>query len=288
MTMPRQLRAVVIGAGVLGLDLAERIQRSPHLRCVLVAGRPGTAGLRRAEGMGLATSTDGVAALAGRCADVVFDASNAAQPHGTEWAAKALWVDLTPRVTGRMVVPTINGNLATMPGRLDLVSCGGQTVLPILDAISRCRIPEYAEVVTTAASASAGRATRLNLDEYLATTEAAVRALARVPEAKVLANLSPALPAPVFRARVTVTGHDIRSGAVRAAVDQAATAVRGFCPGYAVTSCVVEEGLVLVDIEVRARGGLLPSYAGNVEIINAAAVLLAERYAAARDTEGVS
>jgi len=35
-------------------------------------------------------------------------------------------------------------------------------------------------------------------------------------------------------------------------------------------------------VEVTAHGVRLPAYAGNVEIINAAAVLVAERHAAAR------
>ncbi|MFF4410391.1 acetaldehyde dehydrogenase [Streptomyces sp. NPDC001404] len=284
-----QLRAAVIGAGMLGIDLAGRLTRSTTMTCALVAGRStSTTGLRLAARMGCATSTGGIDAVTGAGIDVVFDASNAGA-HPAHWAALAsagvLLLDLTPSSSGTMVVPTVNGFRAESSRHLSLVSCGGQAVLPVLDVVARHCTPEYIEVVTTVASASAGRATRLNLDEYIATTEYAVRRLTHVPRAKVMTTISPALPAPVFRAQVTVLASGIRPGRLRAGVEAAADAVRAFAPGFEVASLAVEDQLIRATVQVTARDGRLPAYAGNVEIINAAAVLLAERHAAAREVE---
>ncbi|MGQ0777541.1 MAG: hypothetical protein ACT4NY_24545 [Pseudonocardiales bacterium] len=282
----RKLRAAVIGAGLLGIDLAERLTRSPVLSCALVTGRSSsTTGLRRAAQMGCATSTDSVGAVADSDIDVVFDASNAAA-HPAHWAdltsVGVLLVNLTPSGGGTMVAPTINGHRAGSSRHLSLVSCAGQAVLPVLNVVARHCTPRYIEVVTTVAAASVGRATLLNLDEYIATTEYALRRLTHAPEVKVLTTISPALPAPAFRAQISVVADDIQPEPLRAGV-QTAAAVRAFAPGYQVVSWSVEDGLITVCVNVTACGSRLPAYAGNVEIINAAAVLLAERHATARN-----
>lgn len=283
----RKRRAAVIGAGLLGIDLAERLTRSTTLTCALVAGTSsGTAGLRLAARMGCATSTEGIDAVTGSDIDVVFDASNAAA-HPAHWAdlafAGVLLVDLTPSGGGTMVAPTVNGHRAESARHLSLVSCAGQAVLPVLDVVAKHCTPAYVEVVTTVAGASVGRATRRNLDEYIATTEYAVRRLTHAPDAKVLTTISPALPAPAFRVQVTVVASDIRPEPLRTGVEAVAAAVRTFAPGYEVASWSVDDGLIKASVNVTAQGGRLPAYAGNVEIINAAAVLLAERHAAARN-----
>ena len=293
----RPLKTAVIGAGMLGIDLMHRISGSPWLSCSLVVGgRNSVTGLRMAAEMGCATSTHGMEAVTDADFDVVFDASNASA-HPSHWADLAstgvLLVDLTPSSGGTMVAPTVNGNLAESGYHLSLVSCGGQAVLPVLDVVARhcgSRTLEYIEVVTTAASASVGRASRLNLDEYIATTQYAVEKLtkeSRPPGSgvKVLANLSPALPAPAFRAEVTVAASGLDPHFLRAELESAAVAVRAFARGYEVVSCRVDGELLKVSVVVTAEGGRwLPAFAGNVEIINAAAVLVAERHAAARET----
>ncbi|WP_395108338.1 hypothetical protein [Actinomadura sp. SCN-SB] len=294
---PAGLKAAVIGAGMLGIDLVHRICASRWLSCALVVGgsNSGT-GLRLAAEMGCATSTSGMDAVSAADVDVVFDASNAAAhpSHRADLASTGvLLVDLTPSSGGAMVVPTVNGHLAESSRHLSLISCGGQAVLPVLEVLARhCgpRTLEYVEVVTTAASASVGRASRLNLDEYIATTQYAVQelthdSLARGNDVKVLANLSPALPAPVFRAEVAVVASGADADALRADLEAAAVAVRTFATGYQVVSCCVDGDLIKVSVRVTAKSGRrLPAFAGNVEIINAAAVLLAERHAIARRT----
>ncbi|MEU0853609.1 acetaldehyde dehydrogenase (acetylating) [Streptomyces flaveolus] len=215
--------------------------------------------------------------------DVVFDASNA-DSHAEHWAALrptgTTLIDLTPTDLGTVIVPGVTSHRPTGHRHLNLVSCGGQAAIPILHAISRRCSPTYIEVVSTGASASAGRATRLNLDQYIATTSAAIQTFTGTGVAKVMVNLSPARPAPPFRVAMTVLADGIRPAPVRTSIAAAAHAVRAYTPGFKVTSLAVDPGRVSVAVEVTACGGRLPRHAGSVDIINAAAVLLAEQTAA--------
>lgn len=278
----------VLGAGLIGIDLIGKIQRSKALDCRLVVGRDRqTLGLRRAAELGYATTAGGIVSLldSGLPFDVVFDASNA-DAHAEHWArlktTGATLIDLTPAQLGTMVVPTVNGADTAAHRHINLVSCGGQAAIPVLHAIAQHCTPEYIEVVSTGSSASAGRATRLNLDEYIETTQVAIKAFTGVQDVKVLVNLSPALPAPPFRVAMTVLASGLRPGPVRAIVAAAAEGVRTFAPGYAVTSIAVSDGRISVAVEVTAEGSRIPRYAGNLDIINAAAVLLAEQHTTAR------
>ncbi|MFD4241865.1 acetaldehyde dehydrogenase [Streptomyces sp. NPDC058525] len=280
-----KLRTAVLGAGMLGIDLAQRLLGSASLDAPLVAGREGSSGLRQAARMGCAISTSGIQAVLDAHVDIVFDASSA-EAHPAHWAelasANVMLIDLTPSSGGTMVAPTVNGFRAETQRHLSLVSCGGQAVLPVLNVVAKHSTVNYVEVVTTVASASVGPATRNNLDEYISTTGYAVRRLTDASTTKVLATISPALPAPAFRAQITVLADEIDSSALIAGVESAACAVREFAPGYEVSAVGVADDRITATVTVAARGGRLPAYAGNVEIINAAAVTLAERYASSR------
>lgn len=282
----QRLRVAVLGAGLIGIDLVDRIRRSRLLKLALVAGRDrDSLGLRRAAETGHPTTAGGIrAVVAAGPFDVVFDATSA-ESHAEHWAALrptgATLIDLTPAGLGTVVVPGVSSDPSAAHRHLNLVSCGGQAAIPVLHAVSRRCTPTYIEVVSTAASVSAGRATRLNLDQYIATTSAAIRTFTGTRDAKVMVNLSPARPAPMFRVAMTVLADDIRPAPVRTSVETAARAVRDYTPGFKVTSLAVASGRVSVVVEVTASGGRLPRYAGSVDIINAAAVLLAEQSAAA-------
>ncbi|MBD3003746.1 acetaldehyde dehydrogenase (acetylating) [Streptomyces sp. 5-10] len=283
-----RLSVAVLGVGLIGLDLATKVMRSRSLSCELVAARDErTSGLRQAAALGLPTATDGIRSLvaAPEPFDVVFDATNAAahaehaellRPSGT------FLVDLTPSKVGHMVVPSVNGAEALKHADVNMVSCGGQASVPILHAISRRHRIDGAEVVTTAASQSVGRATRLNIDEFVGTTQDAVRDLTGVEDVKAILNISPATPPATFRVTVSAHGGDLTEESVRAAVTAAAARVRSFVGGYRVTACAVDQGQAFVAVEITSSGDRIPRYAGNLDIINAAAIRIAEQYAADR------
>ncbi|MEV6166503.1 acetaldehyde dehydrogenase (acetylating) [Streptomyces sp. NPDC052052] len=285
MTENGRLSVAVIGAGLIGVDLAVKITRSDHLELGLVLGRDeNTPGLRRLARTGLPVSAGGIRSLVDREEpfDIVFDATTASAhvEHAKLLApSDTLLVDLTPSQVGRMVIPTINGSDALSHRNVNMVSCGGQAAIPVLHAVARRHRIAYAEVVTTAASSTIGRSTRLNLDEYIDTTQDAVREFSGIEDVKVMVNLSPARPPATFRVAMSLLGEDLTQDSVRAAVDTAVEEMRAFVGGCAVTACAVGDGKALVAVEVHASGDRIPRYAGNLDIINSAALHVAERYA---------
>ncbi|WP_228389895.1 acetylating acetaldehyde dehydrogenase [Streptomyces smaragdinus] len=280
------MSAAVIGAGLIGADLATKITRSEHLDLGLVVGRDvSTPGLHRLAKAGLPVTSDGVQALVERDEpfDVVFDATTATAhaEHDRLLAPySCLVVDLTPSQVGRMIIPTVNGLDALSYRNVNMVSCGGQAAIPVLHAVAARHRIDYAEIVTTAASASIGRSTRLNLDEYIDTTQDAVREFSSVGEVKVMVNLSPAKPPVRFRVALTLLGADLTEESVRAAVGPVVERMRVFAAGYDVVTCSVADGRAFIAVEVAASGDRIPRYAGNLDLINSAALHVAEQYAA--------
>jgi acetaldehyde dehydrogenase len=289
MSQTEPLQVAVIGAGLIGIDLLTRIQLSQRMACRLLVGRDDQArGLRLAERLGCPTGSDGISSVVTHPQgfDLVFDASNATA-HAEHWAQLkplgAKVIDLTPSMVGHMVVPTVNGRDALTHGNVNLVSCGGQASIPILHALATRYTPTYIEVVTTAASQGVGRATRLNLDEYIDTTQRAIQGFTGVSDIKVMVNLSPAQPPTVFRVAMTVLAAGLEPESVRDLVKSAVDEVRAFVPGIEIAACTMQADRAFIAVHVQSTGDHIPRYAGNLDIINSAAVLLAEQYAANRD-----
>lgn len=291
----RRLCAAVLGAGLIGVDLAAKIMHSDSLDLRLIAGRaPGTPGLRQAAQLGVPVATAGVRSLmeADEHFDVVFDATNAASH--AEHAEKlsplgTMLVDLTPSKVGHMIVPTVNRAEAVTHSDISMVTCGGQASIPILHAVAEAHHVSYIEVVTTAATLSVGRGTRLNLDEYVETTQEAVRAFTGVEDVKAILNISPARPPATFRVAATLLGDDLTSDSVRPLAEEAAADLRSFAGDFQITACTVNDGKAFIAVEVTSSGDRIPRYAGNLDIINSAAVHLAEFRAAHQlSTTGVS
>jgi acetaldehyde dehydrogenase len=276
----------VIGTGVIGQDLVSKIHRSPLLKCGLVAGRnPESAGLRHAARLGYPITAGGIDAVlaAARPFDVVFDATNA-MSHAEHWRllqpfGDTLLIDLTPSRVGQMVVPTVTGTHPPGERNVSLISCGGQASIPIAHALAGRFKVEYIEAVSTVASSIAGRATRLNLDEYVATTRYAITTFSGVRDTRAILNISPAVPPATFRTAVHLIIPGAVAGTVHQVVAGAAEQVRAFAPGYEVIACSVTGDRVVVSIEVTADSDVLPRHAGNLDIINSAAILVAEQHA---------
>lgn len=288
MNQGSSLNVAVLGAGLIGIDLLTKIKRSRFLDCQLVVARDDQGrGLRSAAALGCRTAGGGVKSLAAdrQDFDIVFDASNAVS-HAEHWeyleTLGALVIDLTPSMIGHMITPTVNGTDALVHRNVSLISCGGQASIPILHALAQRYSPSYIEVVTTAASISVGRATRLNLDEYVETTQAAIRAFTGVADVKVMVNISPAEPPAAFRVAISLIGDDFDLDVVRNHVTTVTEEVRAFAGGFDIAACSVTEGTAFIAAEVKASGDLIPRYAGNLDIINSAAIVVAEQYAAGR------
>lgn len=293
-TAPGRLSVAVLGAGLIGIDLMTKVLRSDRLDLGLVAGRDeATSGLRQAAQLGVPVATGGIQSIvdAERPFDVVFDATSASS-HAEHVAKLAplgtMLIDLTPSKQGRMIFPTVNRADIATHRDLSMVSCGGQAAVPILRAITQVHRIDYIEVVTTAATLSIGHGTRINLDEYVETTQDAVRTFTGVADVKAILNISPARPPATFRVAMSLLGEDLTTDSLRAVVAGAAAEVRSFARGFEVKACSADDGKGFVAVEVTSSGDRIPRYAGNLDIINSAALLVAESYAADRlSTAGV-
>jgi acetaldehyde dehydrogenase len=290
----------VIGSGNIGTDLVAKLRRSPSLEPVAVVGiDPASDGLRHARAWGLETSADGhrwlIANHERLGVRLLFEATSARVHAANAEAlreAGMVTIDLTPAAMGPLVVPVVNLDAHAQEPDLNMVTCGGQATVPIVAAVSRvCEVP-YAEIVSTVASRSAGPGTRANIDEFTETTARALVDIGGARRGKAIIILNPADPPILMRNTVYCA---IPPTADRAAIDSSITRmvalVATYVPGYLARGVVFDDGpfevpggagaaRVTVLLEVTGMGDYLPPYAGNLDIMTAAAVRVGEQLAA--------
>jgi len=281
---PRRVRAAILGPGNIGTDLLVKLQRSGAIDVALMAGiYADSPGLEIARKLGVETSADGVQAVLGRDdVELVFDATGA-QPHRQSAplladAGKRV-VDLTPAAIGPYVVPGVNLGGHLDEPNVNLVSCGGQATIPIVHAIDRAAPASYAEVVATIASASAGPGTRQNIDEFTRTTASGVVKVGGAAAGKAIIVLNPADPPILMRDTVYATVADADEGELGSSVTAMVEEVQRYVPGFRLVFFDLDGDQVTVIVEVEGAGDFLPRYAGNLDIMTAAAVRVGEELA---------
>ncbi|HWR40993.1 MAG TPA: acetaldehyde dehydrogenase (acetylating) [Patescibacteria group bacterium] len=284
--MRESLNVAIIGPGNIGIDLMMKLKRSKRLNLALMAGIiPESAGLKAAAKDGVAISIkgiDGVLEFAGL--DLVFDATGAAAhlQHAPKLKQAGLFaVDLTPAAVGPYVVPAVNlGAGVLQSGNVNMVTCGGQATVPVVHAINQVTAVDYAEIVATISSKSAGPGTRQNIDEFTQTTRNALIQVGGARTAKAIIILNPAEPPMMMRNTVYARCDVSKIDEIRQSVEAMAQRLRQYVPGYRLKVPTYADGdRVVTVIEVEGAGDYLPTYSGNLDIITSAAVAVAERYA---------
>ncbi len=281
-----KLPVAILGSGNIGTDLMYKVRRSALLELQMVAGiDPASEGLARARSLGYETCTDGIEGLLrnGK-ARLVFDATSARShlAHAPRLKqANMIAVDLTPAAVGPGVIPVVNLPEYPTEPNVNLISCGAQASVPIVAAISRVCPVQYAETVSTISSRSAGPGTRQNIDEFTRTTARSVRDIGGAKESKSIIVINPADPPIIMRNTIyAVVEMPADEKKVRDSVLAMAEKLKGYVPGFRVTVEPFLDGdHFAVCNEVVGAGDYLPSYSGNLDIINAAAINVAERYA---------
>ena len=289
--MSKKIKCALIGPGNIGTDLLAKLQRSPVLEPVWMVGiDPESDGLKRARELGIKTTAEGVDGLVPHMqqdgVQIVFDATSAyvhAENSRKVNAQGALMIDLTPAAIGPFCVPPVN--LAEHLGRgemnVNMVTCGGQATIPMVAAVSRVQPVAYGEIVATVSSKSAGPGTRKNIDEFTRTTAGAIERVGGAKRGKAIIVINPAEPPLIMRDTV----HCLVEGAPDEAAITASIAamleqVRKYVPGYKLVNGPVFDGQrVSIYLEVEGLGDYLPKYAGNLDIMTAAAARTAEMFA---------
>lgn len=294
--MTNKIKCALIGPGNIGTDLLAKLQRSPVLEPVWMVGiDPGSDGLKRAREMGLKTTAEGVDGLLPHVkADgvrIAFDATSAyvhAENSAKLNALGVLMIDLTPAAIGPFCVPPVNlqalmADAGERPANVNMVTCGGQATIPMVAAVSRVQPVAYGEIVATVSSRSVGPGTRKNIDEFTRTTADAVERVGGAAKGKAIIIVNPAEPPLIMRDTVHCLTEDTPDEArITASVHAMIAEVRRYVPGYKLVNGPVFDGKrVSIYLEVEGLGDYLPRYAGNLDIMTAAAARTAEMFAEA-------
>ena len=283
--MREKVKVAVIGPGNIGTDLLYKLRKSARLELAAMAGVEESEGVRRARDLGVPVTLGDLAPiLEDRSIRIVFDATSA-RAHLRHArlleAAGKVAIDLTPAAVGPYVVPSVNLGEVGDATNLNMVTCGGQATVPIVHAIHRAAGARYAEMVSAIASKSAGPGTRHNIDEFTRTTARALSVLGGARAGKAIIVLNPAEPPLLMTNTVYVEVDRPDEETIRASVERVVADVQQYVPGYRLRVPPYLEGdKVTTIIEVEGAGDFLPKYSGNLDIITAAAVGVAERLAA--------
>jgi acetaldehyde/propanal dehydrogenase len=287
----KKIKCALIGPGNIGTDLLAKLQRSAVLEPVWMVGiDPDSDGLKRAQEMGIKTTAEGVDGLLPHVradgVQIAFDATSAyvhAENSRKLNALGVLMIDLTPAAIGPFCVPPVN--LAEQVGKrvmnVNMVTCGGQATIPMVAAVSRVQAVAYGEIVATVSSRSVGPGTRKNIDEFTRTTSGAVEQIGGAKKGKAIIIINPAEPPLIMRDTIhCLTEAPPKEAEILASVLEMVKEVQKYVPGYKLVNGPVFEGnRVSIYMEVEGLGDYLPKYAGNLDIMTAAAARTAEMFA---------
>lgn len=285
--------AAIVGPGNIGTDLMFKLMRRSEIiePRYMIGVDPASDGLRRAASVGLEASHEGVDWLLSRdeLPDIVFECTSAKahEANAPRYAeAGILAVDLTPAAVGPYVCPPVNLEFNMEAENVNMITCGGQATTPIVRAVANVVPVPYAEIVASISSLSAGPGTRANIDEFTETTAAALEVVGGAEKGKAIIILNPVEPPLMMRNSVfcAIPPEAAEPGDLQDRILESVHAmvqtVQEYVPGYHLRAEVQFDharelwqgmGRVFIPIEVKGRGDYLPDYAGNLDIITAAA-----------------
>lgn len=287
--------AAIVGPGNIGTDLLYKLMRSERIEPRYMVGvDPESEGLKRAAKLGLEASHEGIDWLLSRpeLPELVFEATSAyvhraAAPRYKEAGIQA--IDLTPAAVGPAVVPPANLREHVDAPNVSLITCGGQATIPMVYAVSRVVPVDYAEIVASVASLSAGPGTRANIDEFTRATARGIETIGGAGRGKAIIILNPAEPPVIMRDTVFCSiPPDADQSKIVKSIQDVAAEVAEYVPGYRLRTepqfdepTAVSGGMarVAIFLEVEGAGDFLPPYAGNLDIMTAAAARVGEVFA---------
>jgi acetaldehyde dehydrogenase (acetylating) len=172
-----------------------------------------------------------------------------------------------------------------------MVTCGGQSSAPLLYALASASVGIIdVEVSSSIAALSAGPATRLNIDPYIESTEELITLITGCKKVKAILVLNPSEPPVFMRTTVNISAKFCDLDRANAITQSLIKDVQKYVPGYelVVEPYLQSKNTVSATVKVKGAGFVLPEYAGNLDIINSAAVETAALHARAMRIEKVT
>ncbi|EJQ09824.1 acetaldehyde dehydrogenase (acetylating) [Bacillus cereus] len=282
-----KVKVAIIGSGNIGTDLMYKLRKSEVIELNAMIGIDSESdGLKRAKEAGYEIFDNGIQAIIDNpnLADIVFDATSAkAHSHHAKVLGELgkIIIDLTPAACGPFVCPAIPNNNFVEKQNVNMITCGGQATIPIVYAINEVANVTYAEIVATISSLSAGPGTRANIDEFTITTRRGIEEIGGADQGKALIILNPAEPPILMRDTVYCEVKYMDEASIQEAIQKMVEVVRTYVPGYSLKQEPMFDGnRVTVFLEVEGAGDYFPPYAGNLDIMTAASLKVAEEFAA--------
>ena len=293
-----KLTAAIVGPGNIGTDLLVKLQRSDEIEVTVMVGvDPLSDGLALAREQGIEASAGGVDWLLAQATlpDLVFEATSAKAhlANAPRYADAGITaIDLTPAAAGPYVCPAVNLDSLRDAPNLNMITCGGQATIPIVHAVASVVPVPYAEIIASIASRSAGPGTRANIDEFTETTAAGIEQVGGAARGKAIIVLNPVKPPMIMRDTVFCAIPDgADTDVITASIEKRVAEVQQYVPGYTLRAEPQYDeprpdwdgnARVAVFLEVRGNGDYLPPWAGNLDIMTAAAARTGEQLARVR------
>ena len=292
----QKVKVAILGSGNIGSDLMYKLLKKPGQMelAMLVGIDPESDGLARARQLGIETSHEGIRSILERPdIQIVFDATSAyAHVRHAKMLRKAgrIAIDLTPAARGPYVIPPVNLTEHLDADNVNLITCGGQATIPLVYAVNRVTPLQYAEMVSTVSSVSAGPGTRKNVDEFTFTTSRGLEVIGGAKQGKAIMIINPADPPILMRNTVYAVpeADEFDFEQVVASIEQMVASVQEYVPGYRLKNQPIlderdtpwgRKKVVVALLEVEGAGDYLPKYAGNLDIMTASACRVGELFA---------
>ena len=276
----------ILGTGNIGTDLLLKLIKLGYQDIAFVGRREDSEGIKFAKSLDIKTSIDGINYFKENLDyDVVLDCTNAFDAKKHYSILKDLnikVIDLTPAKIGQICVPSINGSDIQNYDNVNMITCGGQASLPLINAISEnVNSVSYIEVVSQIASKSAGMSTRINIDNYIETTKYAICQFSKTKKCKVILNINPAEPCVDMQTTIFMKIDRLSELNFEKIVDKVYSRlkeIKEYVPYYELVMppMITDNDILMLSVKVRGSGDYLPPYAGNLDIINCAAIKILE------------